>query len=56
MAHLERANLWEAHLEGTDLFLTYLEGVDLARTVGDAKTRLPACVARPAHWPPYAPD
>jgi uncharacterized protein YjbI with pentapeptide repeats len=71
-AHLERASLLGAHLEGADLeganlARAHLEGADLRRTKGanvgaahgDARTRLPAVIARPSHWPapdPNAPD
>jgi uncharacterized protein YjbI with pentapeptide repeats len=66
-AHLERARFWRAHLDGADLRNAHLEGVDLSYTTGlvawwiddahgDARTRLPDYVARPAHWPPEEPE
>jgi uncharacterized protein YjbI with pentapeptide repeats len=64
-AHLKGANLGGAHLDGADLRGARLDGADLRGAVGlsewqlaeahgDAATRLPAGLARPAHWP--APD
>jgi hypothetical protein len=53
--HLQGADLSGAYLEGTDLRIAYLEGADLFEAIGDAKTRLPDGVTRPARWPPYAP-
>jgi uncharacterized protein YjbI with pentapeptide repeats len=66
-AHLDGARLWRAHLEGAILYGAYLEGADLTgahlegvgyldKAFGDAKTRLPEGIVRPAHWPPYAGD
>jgi hypothetical protein len=55
MAHLHGADLRGAHLEGADLRAQNLERADLRGAIGDAKTRLPDGVARPADWPPYAP-
>ena len=52
-AHLEGAFLGGAHLDGA--FLGGADGVDLSGAIGDAKTRLPARIERPADWPPYAP-
>jgi uncharacterized protein YjbI with pentapeptide repeats len=60
-AHLDGANLTRAHLEGAFLLETHLEGANLAEavglvqrnlddTIGDAKTRLPEGLTRPAHW------
>jgi hypothetical protein len=54
-AHLEGASLMGAHLEGANLEEAHLEGVDLSEAFGDAKTRLPDGVPRPAHWPAYQP-
>jgi Pentapeptide repeats (8 copies) len=54
-AHLDGADLHGAHLDGAILQGAHLEGVDLSGAIGDAKTRLPDSVARPAGWPPYAP-
>jgi Pentapeptide repeats (8 copies) len=52
-AHLEGAALGEAHLEGADLRGAHLEGASaLDEAFGDARTRLPEGVERPAHWPP----
>jgi Pentapeptide repeats (8 copies) len=54
--HLEGADLRGAHLEGAFLWgVTGLTTEQLARAFGDAKTRLPEGIARPAHWPPEAP-
>jgi hypothetical protein len=56
-AHLERADLTKAHLECADLSSADLKDVkDLDKAFGDAKTKLPDNVARPAHWPPYEPE
>ena len=53
-AHLEDANLRGARLGGADL--RQATGLtDLAQANGDARTRLPDGVARPAHWPPQEP-
>jgi hypothetical protein len=60
--HLRRADLTGAHLEGALLLDAHLEGADLADTMGlseaqladahgDAATRLPDGMVRPAHWP-----
>jgi hypothetical protein len=55
--HLEGADLAEVHLEGADLREAHLDGVKyLDEAYGDARTRLPDGVARPAHWPPYEPE
>ena len=54
-AHLEDANLRGARLGGADL--RQATGLtDLAQANGDARTRLPDGVARPAHWPPEGPE
>ena len=54
-AHLEDANLRGARLGGADL--RQATGLtDLAQANGDARTRLPDGVARPAHWPPQEPE
>ena len=61
-AHLEGAFLWHAHLEGASLGSAHLEGTNLVNTVGlsgdqlrdaygDASTKLPPGLARPARWP-----
>jgi hypothetical protein len=61
IAHLEGAVLAEAHLEDADLRWAHLEGADLRgadgltqgqieAAYGDAATRLPAGLTRPAHW------
>ncbi|MFL9922578.1 pentapeptide repeat-containing protein [Paraburkholderia fungorum] len=61
--HFEGARLVGAHLEGALLQFTHLEGADLrcatalseaqlADASGDASTRLPEGVTRPAAWPP----
>ncbi|MBS0641266.1 MAG: pentapeptide repeat-containing protein [Proteobacteria bacterium] len=66
-AHLEGADLTSAHLRRADLGLAHLTGADLSRvdltdviylgqsqiadTIGDAETKLPVGLARPAHWP-----
>jgi uncharacterized protein YjbI with pentapeptide repeats len=55
-AHLEGASLVNARLEGANLFDAHLERVYLGAAQGDAKTRLPDGVERPAHWPAYEPD
>nr|WP_316521642.1 pentapeptide repeat-containing protein [Kitasatospora sp. K002] len=56
LADLVGADLRDANLAGADLstalFLTQAQ-LDAAR--GDATTRLPAALARPAHWPETAP-
>jgi uncharacterized protein YjbI with pentapeptide repeats len=60
-ASLEGANLYGAHLERAYLRGTHLERADLSRAVGlleaqlrdahgDAETKLPEGLARPAHW------
>jgi uncharacterized protein YjbI with pentapeptide repeats len=65
-ARLYGANLDRANLEGANLNGAYLEGArlitatglmksQLDKTSGDAKTRLPEGVERPAHWPPFEP-
>jgi hypothetical protein len=54
-AYLSRAFLEGTHLDGADLNGAHLTGVDLSRARGDASTRLPRWVARPAHWPEYHP-
>ena len=65
-ACLEGALLRHAHLKDAYLVGTHLEGADLREAEGlteeqlkdahgDAKTRLPDGVTRPAHWPPEAP-
>jgi hypothetical protein len=65
-AHLESANLTGAHLEGANLAGAHLEGANLQDATGvarifrlfsataNARTRLPAGVPRPRHWPPEA--
>ena len=55
MTDLCGASLNGAHLAGAFLSGAHLEGADLSGAIGDAETRLPAGVARPADWPPYAP-
>jgi uncharacterized protein YjbI with pentapeptide repeats len=61
-AHLEGAILSGVHLEGADLSFAQLEGANLfgaeglsetqlAQADGDAATKLPEVLARPAHWP-----
>ncbi|MFE4974409.1 pentapeptide repeat-containing protein [Kitasatospora sp. NPDC056651] len=56
LADLVGADLRDAHLAGADLgtalFLTQPQ-LDAAR--GDATTRIPAGLTRPAHWPEVAP-
>jgi uncharacterized protein YjbI with pentapeptide repeats len=65
-AHLEGADLQDAHLEGADLRWAYLDGADLSeadgltqaqiyRAYGDANTKLPEGLTRPAHWTASAP-
>jgi uncharacterized protein YjbI with pentapeptide repeats len=54
-AYLEGANLSGADLRGANLSGAHLEGANLEGTIGDAKTRLPDGVARPAGWAPYVP-
>jgi len=60
-AHLEGADLVEAHLEGADLIGAHLEGADLSSAegltqaqvhmaFGDAETKLPKGLTRPARW------
>jgi Protein of unknown function (DUF2934)/Pentapeptide repeats (8 copies) len=63
-AHLEAANLSKAHLAWAILVAAHLEAADLSDAVGlstalglsvaygDALTRLPAGISRPADWPP----
>lgn len=54
--HLNEATLDCAHFEGLDLrSVRGLTGPQLAEAYGDAKTRLPAGVERPAQWPALAP-
>jgi hypothetical protein len=59
--HLEGARLMQAHLEGAFLIRAHLEGADLEgvtglkqeqldRAYGNAETRLPEGMTRPAHW------
>ena len=66
-AHLEGAFLSDAHLKGAVLIGAYLEGANLRGakdlleaqlrdTDGDAETKLPEGLARPAHWPDAAPQ
>jgi uncharacterized protein YjbI with pentapeptide repeats len=61
-AHLEGAYLKDTHLEGAHLgganlrHATELEDQQLVATFGNAWTRLPDGVTRPAHWPPEAPQ
>jgi hypothetical protein len=50
-AHLEGADLCGADLRGT----TGLTEAQLAAASGDASTKLPEGVARPAAWPPEKP-
>jgi hypothetical protein len=55
--HLKGAHFGGAHLEGADLSGAHLDGVhSLDEASGDARTRLPTVIARPAHWPPYDPN
>ena len=54
-ARLDHSFLSKAHLEGTDLADAYLEGAILDGAFGDARTRLPTSVRRPAEWPAAAP-
>ena len=50
--HLEGALLANAHLEGTNLErATGLSTEQLAEAFGDARTRLPPGMKRPANWP-----
>jgi hypothetical protein len=45
-----------AHLAGANVsvnMLARLAGANLSVAIGDAKTRLPDGVERPAHWPPF---
>jgi uncharacterized protein YjbI with pentapeptide repeats len=62
LANLEGANLWGTNLKGTNLEWADLRGANLegAKKVsqqqlnsafGNSKTRLPAGVSRPTHWP-----
>jgi uncharacterized protein YjbI with pentapeptide repeats len=64
-AHLEGAFLSEAHLEGAFLKDAHLEGANLMgangltqaqidAAFGNAATKLPEGLTRPAHWPPEA--
>ena len=64
-ADLSRANLSLADLTGADLRAASLHGADLARSLfltqsqldaadGDASTKLPPSLTRPAHWSPPA--
>jgi uncharacterized protein YjbI with pentapeptide repeats len=66
-AHLKGAALTGAHFNGAAFAWAHFEGVDLGGADldgangldvahGDARTRLPEGVARPAHWPPYDPN
>jgi hypothetical protein len=67
-AHLGFATVTEAHFQGTDLYRAHLVSsrtsawgvttatLNLDKAYGDAKTRLPEGVARPAHWPEYDPN
>ena len=51
-AHLEDATFYGAHLEGADL--SRADGLSygqISRSIGDARTKLPKGVSRPAHWP-----
>ncbi len=66
-ANIARADLTDANLEGVDFtgsytYLTRVEGADLSQTLGlnqnqldiscgDAETKLPAGLERPAEWP-----
>lgn len=65
-ADLSRADLSLADLTGADLRGADLPGADLATSLfltqsqldaadGDARTRLPSSLTRPAHWPAPAP-
>jgi uncharacterized protein YjbI with pentapeptide repeats len=65
-AHLEQAALGGAQLEGIFLNRAHLEGADLSRVegltqeridpaYGDAATKLPEGLTRPAHWTQPAP-
>jgi hypothetical protein len=50
-AHLKDARLTRAHLEGADL--TGVEGLtqkQIEEALGDAETKLPEGLSRPAHW------
>jgi hypothetical protein len=60
-AHLKGANLNGAHLEGANLYRARLEGANLSLATGliqeqvdaafgDASTKLPEGLTRPAHW------
>jgi hypothetical protein len=51
--HLERVNFYYAHLEGADLSGADLRDSSIYWANGDAQTRLPSDVERPAYWPPY---
>jgi uncharacterized protein YjbI with pentapeptide repeats len=55
-ANLRGADLRGADLSGADLCGAYLDGANLGGAKGDAKTRLPRAVTRPAPWPPETPD
>ncbi|KPM50385.1 hypothetical protein ACG83_40350 [Frankia sp. R43] len=56
-ARLSRADLTDAELSGADL--TNAQGLvagQVAAAYGDARTRLPDGVERPASWPPFDPS
>jgi len=56
-AYLEGANLSGAHLAGADLsHATGLSASQLCEAYGDAATKLPEGMVRPAHWPSSAPQ
>jgi hypothetical protein len=55
-AYLAGANLRGAHLEGAHLGGAYLARANLSEAIGDAKTRLPAVIERPPHWPLFEPS
>jgi hypothetical protein len=56
-AYLGGANLTRADVSGADLkTASGLSNDQLAQARGDAKTRLPAEIQRPAQWPPETPD
>lgn len=55
VAYLEHANLTETNLEGASLAAAHLEAADLGegqidKAFGDAETKLPEGLTRPAHW------
>lgn len=54
-ADLTGAILTGADLSGADLRRATISEEQLAAAIGNAKTRLPDGMSRPAHWPPYEP-